>query len=268
MAKPHKINVREYLVGLGIPALIFAICFSMTGFMNFWAGVLGASLAIVWFAVDWYVLSRGMRLIVRGTGGLSALAAAIFVGWIAFRPAPINVAIDAPPGNYNEGTNALGVLWKVGYDPVNIIVFNNTSSEYEGFDSYVRTSLQIAEVGVRGYINQCIATAENPFVTIGSASLSYNNAKGGTLSIPLFQGPQPIVSTFYRIRCDKLASNSKIDIVLAVVGALAGATEARPSWAVLSSRYTRAGKVYKAFDSHCFFGTCADMPNSYEGAAK
>jgi hypothetical protein len=63
-----KSRFGNYLVGLGVPALVFAVCFAMTGYLNFWGGIAGSAIAIGWFLVDWVTLSRGRSLASRATG--------------------------------------------------------------------------------------------------------------------------------------------------------------------------------------------------------
>jgi hypothetical protein len=219
--------------------------------------VLGAAFAILWFAIDWTVLSRGLGIIVRATGCGACLLAAAFVGWIAFRPAPLDVLIALAPANYPSGTNVFGVAWRPEFFPLNIAISNETDREYDGFDSYLRTDIAIAHIGVRPSINQCVATVENPYGSINGAALVTGN-----VAIPLFDNERAS-STFYRLRCDKIAANSRIEfVVAAILGAPVASPSTKPKWAALSARYT-VNRERRAFVSQCFVDSCPDIPASF-----
>lgn len=77
---------------------------------------------------------------------------------------------------------------------------------------------------------------------------------GKYITIP-FNDDQAL-STFYRIRCDKIAAHSSIQVLLAIVGG-------RPSWAGVASEYIAAGlKRTPPLDKQCFLDTCPNMPKN------
>jgi hypothetical protein len=230
----------------------------MTGFVNFWVGLVGRAAAILWFCADWIYLSRGLPWLPRAVGVACGAIAALFIAWIAGRDAPLRIVAISPSETYQNGADILGIKWKNSYSPVEIMISNAISSDYGDVNVYARTNLMISEVGVRGHINQCVATPELPFVEIAGATLSFKDSSGKNISIPVFRGDQPITSSVYHIRCDKLISKSRIDVALAV------ATNAaqKLNWVALSAGYVGLNRERTAFLSKCFTSLCSDMPKA------
>jgi hypothetical protein len=117
----RHISIREYLVGLGIPALFFAVVFPMTGYLNFYIGVIGSGVIVIWFLIDWIYLSRGLSFISRSLGIIICLGVGAFILWIALRPAPLGILIVRGPGNYPENTDIAGIKWKDNFSDATCI---------------------------------------------------------------------------------------------------------------------------------------------------
>jgi hypothetical protein len=238
-----------------VPPTVFAVGFAMTGLVNFWSGILLMALAAIVMIVDiwrnhvsWSRQNKIVGSIVIGAGYGVLL-------WFAFVAAPLNVLVNIPDGNYPTNQDVLGIKWKGSYYPVKLVITNETDVDFNSFDSYVRTSGQIVRVGIRRSINQCVASLENPYM-MANASISHEE-NGQMITVPLFQDDQESVSTFYRIRCDKIAAQSRIEIVLA-------STSGKPTWAAIKSSYSAAGRSRNSFVPQCFVKSCSDMPKSFE----
>jgi hypothetical protein len=109
-----------------------------------------------------------------------------------------------------------------------------------------------AAVGTSGSINQCVATPENPYVSIFDATLS---SKG--TSLPLFREDQQFSSSFYRVRCDKIAARSKVEIVLAII------RQDKLSWAAGRAGYNAVNRARSSSYGQCFSAPCDDMGSAF-----
>jgi hypothetical protein len=237
-------------------ALILAMGFAMTGYVNFYLGVSIMTLAIVAITVNLWLRTEGISNNIRG-GSVIAIIGLYGIGlWFLFVAAPLIVAITMPPGNYPVDQDVFGVKWKQEYYPVTYIVENETANDYDHYDSYVRTNKQITKVAIRNSLNQCIASPEIPGSLIYGWNISHPE-NGKIVSVPIFQDQNDVVSTDYRIRCDKISSNSRIEIVLAIIGG-------KPDWATVSSKYVAVGRSRLWFASQCLSPPCENVPTSAE----
>jgi len=112
------------------------------------------------------------------------VAALSLIGWITLKPAPVDIEIEALPGNYPEGTQLYGTKWKTGDPELNVVMTNNTEMEYGSIDAFIWTDAFIDQAIVRQGINQCIVIAENPFFTITGATLTFKKSDRTEPSIP------------------------------------------------------------------------------------
>jgi hypothetical protein len=259
MAKYIRADIdtpRSWSVAWGIWPLIFAVGFAMTGFLNFWWGIVLMGLAALAMAFDIWRNHNAWSRNNKITCILLIAAGYLILLWFAFVAAPLDVLINIPDGNYPTNQDVLGIKWKASYYPVNIVLGNETDADFNGFDSYVRTNNQIFRVGIRHSINQCVASLENPYMVMANASISHEE-NGQIVSVPIFQDDQESVSTFYRIRCDKIAAKSRVEIVLA-------STSGKPLWTAIKSTYSAAGRSRDRFNSQCFTKACPGIPKSFE----
>ncbi len=261
MAKYARVDeapLRSWLTLLGIIPLYGSIGFAMTGYINFWLGVGIIVLSTLAFAVHFWLSNKAQSQRLRVSGVIVIVTVLLCTLWIVFVSAPLQVVIDVPPGNYPKGQQIFGIEWMEGYSPVNVTASNNTDIVYENFDSYFRTDgVWIARAGVNGGINQCVATPENTLGEITQASFSIPDKK---LSIPLFQSDKQFPASIYRVRCDKLAPHSHIEILLAINN------PKTPEWAIGSFRFNAANRHRGPFFiPKCFFSSCPDMPATFVG---
>jgi hypothetical protein len=134
--------------------------------------------------------------------------------------------------------------------------------DYSNYEVYLTTNQLMAEVGVDGGRNNCMAEAKIPHLEIASPALSFVDKDGKVVTVPLqlSKPGQKGFSTFYRIECDKLGAHSKIDVVLAVIRK---DPAAKLTWAALSARYIAANQPRLYTAEQCFLSSCAaDPPKS------
>jgi hypothetical protein len=249
-------TISAWLVAYGLPGLLFAVGFAMTGYLNFLVGILAMGVAATILIGDAWVRHKTWtrRQRIGTTSAICVAYAAIL--WFVFVPAPLKVVIDAPPGNYPNGENIFGIQWAENYFPLNITMINDTDIAYENFDSYFRTDgVLIIRAGVSGGINQCTATPENTAISISQATLSTENK---SRSIRLFENDKQYPASIYRVRCDKVAPHSHIDVVLALGG--------KANWAIGSFRYNAANRLRgPLYTPKCLVDACPNLPASFIG---
>jgi hypothetical protein len=248
--------IRSWITLLGIIPLYGGIGFAMTGYINFWVGVVVLILTAVALAVHFWLANEIRPLRIRITGVIVISAALAATLWLVFVSAPIDVLISAPPGNYQKGTRVLSLEWKDGETPVQVRIANESELPYENFDSYYRVdSTTISRVGIYSGINTCAATPENKISTLAQASISVDG-----VSIPLFQPDQQNPASVYRVRCNKLAAHSHIDIVLAIAGS------EKPKWDIGSFRYDALNRHRgPQFFPKCLVEPCKELPSTFVG---
>jgi hypothetical protein len=94
----QKPTLLEWIFKIGLPLALIALGIGMTGYSNFWLGVLIALFATVFFAIAWWLISRHHSLIQKICGfGVVAIFIAIIVA-IVSRPAPLVAQMYDKPG--------------------------------------------------------------------------------------------------------------------------------------------------------------------------
>jgi hypothetical protein len=238
---------------------VLALGVTLTGFVYFDAGLGLVTIAVCWVGFDFWRKFHDRKR--RRIPAILALAFlyALFL-WRVLVPAPLTFETNIPAGDYPAGTNILGITWKKEYYPVEVIIGNDTDHEYSNFDSYIRTNnTYMDHPGMKVGINQCTATPENPHVGFFGLTFSYKDSKGATISIPLSENDDHKLSSFYRVRCDKIAAHSTIEVLLPVIG------PEQPSWVAISAKYDAANISRAPFIPKCILSDCrrVSLPNSF-----
>src|SRR5882724_95877 len=91
---------RSWVVAWGVPALILAVGFAMTGFVNFWLGIALMALAVTAMSFDLWFKHQNWELKAKIRSIVALWIGYLVFLWFAFVPAPLQVVIDVPPGNY------------------------------------------------------------------------------------------------------------------------------------------------------------------------
>src|SRR2546421_533257 len=81
-----------------------------------------------------------------------------------------------------------------------LVLDNMSANDLTNVDTYIRTDLMIANVGIAPSINACRSQAWFP-AEMTTPKLTGKDAAGNTVSIPALEKNRPITSSIYRIRC-------------------------------------------------------------------
>jgi hypothetical protein len=268
-AQDHKPpRWRSWLISFGVPTSLVAAGLGMLGFINFWRGfiVMSVGFGLASILLWWLVISARQRNAKYHAVFAAAVPVLLYaaVVWLVLVPAPLDVGIALPPGNYQEGRDVAGLKWRSDYSPMIVVVRNETGLEYTNLDIWVRTSEDIAGVGIASGIAHCAAQAAIPGMMIASPSISTTDKEGKTTTVPLTLTN----GTFYRVQCDRLGPMSGMDLTIAAVvnpRVAKGSKESSPpTWGALSADYEAAGRRRSEFFSECLQLRCGHRPTSME----
>ena len=67
-------SARTWMVGVGLPSLAIGVGLTMTGYLNFWAGIGTSLIGIGLISIEWWELSKHKGSIWR-LGGITVIAA-------------------------------------------------------------------------------------------------------------------------------------------------------------------------------------------------
>jgi hypothetical protein len=261
MSKSKEPFYREWLVALGLPGVIYGTGLAVLAF-HFWLGVVIGYLASAWFLLDWLVVSRRERTKTRVSVAAIPIGAALLVSWIAFRPAPIDIRAISLDGNYSDDTVIAGIKWKSKYSDARVILGNETSDQYTNIVLTLRTKLIIVTVGSLSPLSQCQSAPDLPGVSLNGASIVVHGKDGDT-SIPMFTPENgPIAATQYKVFCDKILSNERIELVVATESDLLSGKKAersKPSWMSVDVEYDAYGRTHSKPAELCFAARCDDI---------
>lgn len=254
---PHAGQTRDWLVGLGVPALVFAICLPMTGYVNFWFGVSGAFLALCWGIWDWLQLSKTFPQYQRMFGvGVAALCA-IFIGWIAFREAPLTVIVRPMQGD-EVGADVGGIKWKPEYSDIRFLLLNKTDENYSDVDIILESDLITERIGFLGSFINC-QTAPQAY--------AYKQKFPHTLTWRPGEPPHTatvssnqMLSSKNRIHCASILSHTNIEVVLAQIpdDPFSGIPQSA-RWIIATVEYEAGGHTRTLKVAECFVGDCPEI---------
>lgn len=161
------------------------------------------------------------------------------------------------PYPYPAGIEIAGIVWRENYSDLRVYIQNNNDKSYSDFDAIVETDQGIIAAGLMPSssgsnppLNKgtCLPAHSMPSPTV----LGINNITGNTQVI-VPQGiatQQFFVDSHYRIHCEKIAANSGLEVVLAVVPRPSADTwpnlghqRVIPSWVKIKATITYNGKT-------------------------
>jgi len=243
----------------------------MTGYVNFDLGIAIAIAASVYAQVDWWIRSRSHGKILRIFVSLVLFMPIALVVRIALGPKPLTIQMEAKEGNYEPSFEIGGILWTDSFSDLRVSATNPTDDSYTDVDIFVRTDLEIAQVGFLDIIKQCAsAPTEMPF----KMTLGIEDKTGKSFDVPVLPKLNMItITNIYRIHCDKLSPKSGFEAIIAIVSpnprvnghmpqTLLGPRK-RPSWAVLQLEYTAGNRRLSKFEAKCFSAPCPNMPTEF-----
>ena len=256
MAKYARIQpdtFRSRIMQLGVTSVIFAIGFAMTGYVSFWRGIILMSGVIALYLGNLWFFEKKIEKLQKLWQTVVLIISYAVLLWLVFVPAPLAVLIDRPTANYPIDQDFLGIKWKTDYYPVNFIIINETENDYTDFESYVQTNLKFAKIGIRNSLNQCEVAKDLAGMEMALPQLTTQQQNGQSTTIPLFEENSNAISSFYHVRCSRIAPRTRVQFVLAVVGG-------QPDWGAMEVRYLAVGRVRYNFFSLCFLKLCPSMP--------
>ena len=254
----EQVSVRGYVALLGIPALVFAVCMTMTGYSNFTAGIIGSGAAALWFLIDWWLLSRSLPIYRRALGMLLGLAGLATVAYIGLLDAPIVVSWRLVPNSYPVGTKIAGVSWADNLTAMQTYISNETDNDYSNIDISIRTDLTILGLDAKSPFSSCTVKMDGP---IKAAELYGVDENGKNITIPVPMNEPGSMGSVFRIRCDKLVAGREIELTTALAAVSLRNTEpvspikTKPAWAKMTVQYEGRGRTRKPPQYYkCFVG--------------
>ena len=217
-ARPDADSMLVWGVAFGVP--VIAVGLAMTGYIDFWRGIGLMTAGLVVVIGDVWIGHRAWKTKQRTIATVAATGLCAVILWLVFVPAPLGVLIERPAAHYPVDSDFYGIQWKSDYYPVNFLVENDTNGDYADFETYVETNLSFTRIGIKKSINQCDATKDLAGVKTAFGELAkLDNGKLIEVT-PVLDDDSKIVSSFYHIRCSRIAPHSSVQLALAVIVSL------------------------------------------------
>jgi hypothetical protein len=257
---PETVSIQTVLMNLGVPGIGLGVGLALVTF-KFWlamAFMVGAIILFWWMLLRTFSETQKWQ---RRGGVFVSLIAGVIIVWAIWVPNSIGVLLVSEPGDYPLDRDIYGIKWKANYSELTLMLDNMSATDLTNVDTYVRTDLMIANVGIAPSINACTSQAWFP-AEMTTPKLIGKDAAGNRVSIPALEKNRPITSSIYRIRCDRLLARSSIEIKFAVMQGLFVADKKQPRWAKLWYSLVAGYRPVDGSSAKCFIGEnqCPDMP--------
>jgi hypothetical protein len=254
-------SAQQAFLVLGIPALGFGLGFAMIQ-INFWVGI---GLMTLFVPLFWWLISRAFteqEWIKRLVGVAGSIVIFGVILWAVWVPASVHFAFGNESVDHPSGSEINGIKWREDFSQLTVLIYNYGSADLRNLDIYITTDLLIAGAGIGPGLNTCSAEAVPANMTIGSMATIYTDSSGNIIEIPWTDQNKKIASSLYRIKCDGLASKSKIEIKLPILVKdwTRGEPKRQVRWAVLWVSYSAGYRPVHMTQSKCFTSPCNDMP--------
>jgi hypothetical protein len=183
--------------------------------------------------------------------------------WALFVPANISVSFARSRGNYQSGTSVYGVTWQSYYTEVAISLTNlDRTDDMNELDIYVATDQLIAGAGILTGIDSCIAEATMAG-TFFDATVSHKEKSGKNIDEPFFSNN--MASSLYRIRCQRLSADRRLQIKFAILNRVPPPPIPNPPkeearWAVAWISLLAGYRPVHWREQHCFSSPCNTLP--------
>jgi hypothetical protein len=253
-------SVREAFQVLGIPSFGLGLGFAMIQ-MNFWVGValMVISLLLIWWLL-WRVFTANQR-VKRVMGVIISVIVSSVILWSIWIPASIKTVISSSPGYHAPGDDVNGIKWREDYSEVTVIIYNYGETDMLNVDLRIASDLLIAGAGIAPSINNCSSEA----VSRGLANIRFeftDKKSGETREIPLLDKNRHFASSLYRIRCERLSSNSILQIKLPMLthNWSTGEPKRQPNWAKLWINLMAGNRPIHKAAEQCFAAACYSIP--------
>lgn len=246
-------------VQVGLPAMAVSLGLAMTSYINFSIGCLLIVFGGLLFCWEWHK-SVGTRTRKWQTGGWAGIAGCFcFLVWILFRPVPFDVSFLPVADEYADGTEIAGIKWNRVYFQTRIVMVNPSDDQYTNISFRVRTNLAIAAIGFVSAFSQCGSEPVTPGIVTSGMTLTTPSPQGGLSVLK----PEQISQTF-RVFCDRILSDDKVEVVIATVGTRQlmrqpGHLGSMSLWIAISGSFDGFGRSRTLKHSDCLAKNCPDI---------
>jgi len=221
--------------------------------IHFWTGVFIGTLAAL--LIIGYCLLTRRKSKLQFVVIIGVIALYILIGWAIYIPASVAIQIASNPTNYPEGESVYGVRWREYYYELSLLIDNNSESDMNNIDINIATDLLIAGAGVSQGINNCTHEPINPF---GRMTIKYRETeRPGT-----DRNYQLVMSSLYRIRCDRFLSKSSLEIKMPIASQEWAVSREKkpPQWAKLWISMMAGLRPVNWEVIKCFMNKCGRIP--------
>jgi hypothetical protein len=250
-------EARSWIILLGLPALLVGLGVTMTGYLNFWLGVCLAFFAICYIAYEWWFFSKKFPIRGKALGWAAIGAVVLSIGWLVFRPVPIDADFLPMPETYPDGTNIGGIQWQKRFSQVRVILVNHSAEQYTNIDLRLRTNLDIAAVGFVSDFSTCGAKPLVPGILMSNPTMTRKNSDGSQTTLPM---DKTLSSTVYRAFCDRLLAGEKLEVVLGLVPKIGqDHPDPSPTWISVRGSFDGLGRPRSLDRDECLVPKCQGM---------
>jgi hypothetical protein len=251
---------REAFLVLGIPSLGLGLGVAMIQ-INFWVGValMMISLVLLWWLL-WRVFTAN-QWIKRVIGVIMSIIVSGVILWSIWIPIFIKTVISSSPGYHAPGDDVNGIKWQEAYSEVTVIISNYGEADMLNVDFRIASDLLIAGAGIAPSINNCSSEAVSPNLANVRFSLT-DKKRGETREVPFLDKNRHFASSLYRIRCERLSSNSILEIKLPMLTYhwSTGEPKRQPNWAKLWIDLMAGYRPVHEAIEQCFAAACYSIP--------
>jgi hypothetical protein len=233
--RPTGASAQQAFLVLGIPSLGFGLGFAMIQ-INFWVGV---GLMVLFLPLFWWLISRVFEEgepVKRIIGVITSIGIFAGIMWAIWVPASIRVGFDDEPVDHPPGSEIYGIKWREDYSQLTMMLYNYGVTDMRDVDLRIATDLLIAGAGIGPGINACSAEAAAAGkITFGKIATMYTDRSGKTIEIPWTDQNRRLASSLFRIKCERVASKSKIEIKFPILAKdwARGEPKKQVRWAVV-----------------------------------
>jgi hypothetical protein len=261
LARRQRLPDQHRAVVLGIPGILLGLGPAMIAF-NFWVGATISTVAAVLLIYLFFHLFGRNELRKRKIGiSVTVLGYGVIL-WAIWVPNSVSPLVYIEDAKFKEGEELYDIKWKEQFYFMSLILSNNSNNYMTNLDIYVRTDLTIATIGIAPGINSCSKETVLPgiFATIGITKPT----DGTGNAVPMLEQGK-MSATMWRLRCERLSGNSKLEIILPIINNAPAMDRKKPAWAKV---WVSAMAGYRPFSfpyEECFIKPCHRIPRTIYG---
>jgi hypothetical protein len=201
--------VRKYLLEIGAPSLLIGVGLSLSGMLNFWAGVaclyLGAALLFIFL-----LTAKKLHWTAKAITGV---AYCLFVVWFSlayvFISCPLPSEIHYRPDPYPDGALVDGLKWGSDGVDTRISLSNPTKRDYEDVDLEISVDVDI--VGA-AQVTSIPGVDIFPQTDSSDSYLASKDSNGPAVILP--NAKEWVRTSVYRLRCGKFPKRSTMQVTV------------------------------------------------------